>query len=227
MQKTWKTSLVAMTAVALMLAAGLVAGCSDGSDGATTTVAAMTAAPTTATSAAASVTTAPAAGADDGVPAGSADAGHPSADVEAGSLSQEEQEALLFLREEEKLAHDVYVTLYEKWGTQVFDNISRSELRHMDSMKGLLDNYGLADPIGSNELGVFTDPELQELFDTLVAQGSESEVEALEAGIAVETKDIADLEELIALTTHSDIKEVAQNLLDGSRKHLAAFSRRR
>ncbi|MBN1629615.1 MAG: DUF2202 domain-containing protein, partial [Thermoleophilia bacterium] len=42
-----------------------------------------------------------------------------------------------------------------------------------------------------------------------------------------ETKDIADLEALIALTTHSDIKEVAQNLLDGSRKHLAAFSRGR
>jgi len=220
-------SLVATAAIGLMMAAGLVAGCSDGSEGTTTTVAATAAAPTTATTAEASVTTAPPAGADAGRPAAGDGAGHPVADVEAGPLSQEEQEALLFLREEEKLAHDVYVTLYEKWGTRVFDNISRSELRHMDSMKSLLDNYGLADPIGSNEVGVFTDPALQTLFDTLVAQGSASEAEALKAGVAVETKDIADLEALIALTTHSDIKEVAQNLLDGSRKHLAAFSRGR
>jgi len=227
MQNRWKMSLAATAAIGLMMAAGLVAGCSDGSDGTTTTVAATAAAPMTATTAAAGVTTAPPAGADAGRPAASDGAGHPAADVEAGPLSQEEQEALLFLREEEKLAHDVYVTLYEKWGTRVFDNISRSELRHMDSMKSLLDNYGLADPIGSNEVGVFTDPALQTLFDTLVAQGSASEAEALKAGVAVETKDIADLEALIALTTHSDIKEVAQNLLDGSRKHLAAFSRGR
>ena len=227
MQNQWKMSLVATAAIGLMMAAGLVAGCSDGSEGTTTTVAATAAAPTTATTAEASVTTAPPADTSSGRPAAGDGAGHPVADVEAGPLSQEEQEALLFLREEEKLAHDVYVTLYEKWGTRVFDNISRSELRHMDSMKSLLDNYGLADPIGSNEVGVFTDPELQTLFDALVAQGSASEAEALKAGVAVETKDIADLEALIALTTHSDIKEVAQNLLDGSRKHLAAFSRGR
>lgn len=147
----------------------------------------------------------------------SPDATHLAPDTAAGPLSQEEQTALLYLREEEKLAHDVYVTLYEKWGTRVFDNISASELRHMDSVKSLLDSYGLADPVRSDEVGVFTDPELQGLYDSLVAQGSTSAAAALEVGVTIETKDIEDLEALIAFTTHSDVREVAENLLAGSR----------
>ncbi len=153
--------------------------------------------------------------------------GHPSADIQAAPLTDEDTEALIYLREEEKLAHDVYTVLYEEWGTKVFDNISRSESRHMASMKTLVDSYGLADPVGANEVGVFSNEELQSLFDTLVAQGRTSETEALKVGVAIENKDIGDLERLIASTTHDDIAQVAQNLLDGSRNHLAAFSRQR
>lgn len=143
------------------------------------------------------------------------------------ALSSEEQEALLYLREEEKLAHDVYAVLYEKWGTKVFANIQASESRHMASVKTLLDRYGLEDPVQTEEIGVFANEELKQLFDSLVAQGSASEAESLKVGIAIENKDIEDLERLIASTTHSDIAEVAQNLLEGSRNHLEAFSRDR
>jgi hypothetical protein len=153
--------------------------------------------------------------------------GHPGADAAAGPLSDEERTALLYLREEEKLAHDVYVTLVEKWGTRVFNNISISETRHTASMKTLLASYGVADPVGANPVGVFSDKELQQLFDSLVSRGGVSAAEALKVGIAIETKDIGDLERLVALTTHSDVRVVAQNLLNGSRNHLAAFSRGR
>lgn len=39
---------------------------------------------------------------------------------------------LLYMREEEKLARDVYITLYEKWGIPVFNNISNRESDHND-----------------------------------------------------------------------------------------------
>ena len=90
-----------------------------------------------------------------------------------GELSAEETAALLYMREEEKLAHDVYITLYEQWGLPLFQNISRSEQAHADSIKTLIDRYGLTDP-ASSTVGVFTDPALQALYTDLVARGSQS-----------------------------------------------------
>ena len=60
------------------------------------------------------------------------------------------QDDMKFMREEEKLARDVYATLYDfhldKGLTlTVCDNIAYSEQRHMDAMKQLLDNYDIAD----------------------------------------------------------------------------------
>jgi hypothetical protein len=215
MRMTQKSMAILGIAIAFVLAVGLVAGCS-GEAETSSTVETDAGVTTTAVAAATTSTT------SDG-----ADYSHPAADVAAGPLSQQEEAALIYLREEEKLAHDVYLTLYEKWGTRVFSNISASETKHMASMKSLLDNYGLADPISTDEIGVFTDQELQRLFDTLVAQGSVSEAEALKVGVIIETKDIEDLESLVALTSHSDVKEVAENLLRGSQNHLRAFSRDR
>ncbi|MCB0067131.1 MAG: DUF2202 domain-containing protein [Caldilineaceae bacterium] len=55
-----------------------------------------------------------------------------------GTLSEEESAALLFMREEEKLAHDVYVTLGDLWGLPVFDNIASSETKHTEEIRDLL-----------------------------------------------------------------------------------------
>src|SRR6056297_3607457 len=41
-------------------------------------------------------------------------------DMEAGTLSSAEEAGILLMREEEKLARDVYLTLYEKWNIPVF-----------------------------------------------------------------------------------------------------------
>jgi hypothetical protein len=49
------------------------------------------------------------------------------------TVGPEEAASLQFMREEEKLAHDVYVTLYEQWGLRVFNNISRSEQQHTEA----------------------------------------------------------------------------------------------
>ena len=89
-----------------------------------------------------------------------------------GDLSDAEQAALVYMREEEKLAHDVYVTLYGIWQLPTFQNIASSEQTHMDSVKLLLDRYGIAD-VATAEVGKFTDPVLQALFNTLVERGSQ------------------------------------------------------
>ena len=142
-------------------------------------------------------------------------------DIPASDLSSEEAAALIFMREEEKLARDVYNALYAVWGQPTFSNIAASEQAHMDEIKVLLDRYGLADP--AQAPGVFSDQELQALYDSLVAQGSASLVEALKVGAAIEEIDILDLQTRLAQTDNADIQQVFTNLMRGSENHLRAF----
>lgn len=142
--------------------------------------------------------------------------------IPASDLSAEEAAALLFMREEEKLARDVYNQMYALWGQPVFQNIAASEQAHMDEIKLLLDRYGLSDPaLGP---GQFTDPSLQALYSQLIAQGSISVTEALNVGGLVEQTDIADLQARLAQTDNADIQLVYTNLMNASYNHLAAFT---
>jgi len=138
-------------------------------------------------------------------------------------LSTEEAEGLLYMREEEKLACDAYLTLHEKWGMPIFQNISNSEQTHTDAVKTLIDRYDLDDPAAGKDVGVFTDTTLQELYDQLFAQGNQSLADALKVGAAIEEIDILDLEERLAQTDRSDIQMVYENLMKGSRNHLRSF----
>ena len=140
-----------------------------------------------------------------------------------GSLTAEEISALNYMREEEKLARDVYTELYEKWGQQIFLNISQSEQNHMNSVLELLDGYGLPDP-ASSEAGKFSDPKLQELYTELVAAGVNSLPDALKVGAAIEEIDILDLESRLAQSTNMDVIHVFENLKAGSLNHLSAFT---
>ena len=60
------------------------------------------------------------------------------------TLSADEAAGLIYMREEEKLAHDVYVTLYQQWGLPLFNNIANSEATHTSAIKVLLDRYGIS-----------------------------------------------------------------------------------
>ena len=131
---------------------------------------------------------------------------------------------LLFLIEEEKLAHDVYVTLGEQWGTGIFANIAESETTHQSLVAPLLEARGIADP-RSTEVGIFTDPELQALYDELIARGSTSLDEAIQVGILIEEKDITDLSAAIAAEDEADVVSVLERLLSGSENHLRSFER--
>lgn len=134
-----------------------------------------------------------------------------------------EQEGLIKMREEEKLARDVYLALFEKWGLAVFDNISQSENRHTEAVNALLDKYGIADPVTDDTPGVFQNPAVQKLYNDLTAQGNISIVEALKVGATIEDMDIYDLNEKLASTDNDDITAVYSNLKNGSENHLRAF----
>ena len=130
---------------------------------------------------------------------------------------------LEYMREEEKLARDVYLTLYDVWGVRTFQNISRSEQSHMDAILTLLNRYAIADPAVGNGVGEFTNPELQALYDQLIATGSQSLADALKVGGAIEEIDILDLQRAVAETDKADIQRVYASLLSGSTNHLRAF----
>jgi hypothetical protein len=139
-------------------------------------------------------------------------------------LAPAEVAGLVFMCQEEKLARDVYLRLREAFPLHVFDNIADSEQRHLDAVRGLLHQHGIAAP-ASRPVGVVDDDELQALHDELVARGLASEEEALRVGALIEEMDILDLQRHAAETSRSSIRQVYENLERASRNHLRAFVR--
>ena len=138
-------------------------------------------------------------------------------------LSTEENGWLLYMREEEKLALDVYTALYEKWGLRIFRNIAASEKQHFDAIGTLIARYELEDTALS-EPGAFSTEDFQNLYESLVEEGGFSIAEALGVGVKIETMDIDDLHAAIDNADNRDILSVYANLLNGSENHLDAFN---
>jgi hypothetical protein len=149
----------------------------------------------------------------------------PIAQVSAATLPAGTKASLTFMVEEEKLARDVYTTLYAKTGLNQFKNISKAEQTHMDLVRGLLKTYGIKDPTIGKAVGKFNNASLAALYKKLITDGSVSLVAALNAGITVEEKDIADIKKILKVKQPDDVKYVLDRLLAGSYNHLAAFTR--
>lgn len=140
------------------------------------------------------------------------------------TLDAAETAALRYMREEEKLAHDVYTALHAVWGSKVFANIADSETTHTEAIRALLEKYGVDDPAAGKPAGVFEDPALQALYDQLVAMGKQDLIAALKVGALIEETDVRDIVAKQAITDNADILEVYGNLLCGSGNHLRAFN---
>lgn len=140
----------------------------------------------------------------------------------AFAISTEEQADILFMKQEEKMARDVYNALYQQHEIQVFANIARSEQRHMDSVDYLIQTYGLEDPTPA-AAGVYTYDALNSMYAELTEKGFQSVVDALEVGVTIETVDIADLESSLLVIEDVTVKNVFGNLLRASKNHLNAF----
>ncbi len=149
---------------------------------------------------------------------------HGGGGIGGGELSQQERDGLIHMRIEEKLARDVYIMMGDLWEYEVFLKIQVSEQKHMDAIKRLLVRYNVPDPLTSDSVGVFPDPQFQLLYDQYIQQGSQSLEQALLAGQAIEELDIADLTYQLTFVDNQDIIRVYQNLKAASENHLAAFT---
>jgi hypothetical protein len=140
------------------------------------------------------------------------------------NINSEEKDMLIYMREEEKLARDVYTFLYQKYGWKIFDNISKSEERHMNSVLNVMNHYNIKDPV-INQQGAFSNPEIQKLYQSLTEKGSVSINEALLVGASIEDLDIYDLNQSLLKVENNAISTVFENIRSGSYNHLRAFSR--
>ena len=160
------------------------------------------------------------------------------------TLSQELTNTLSYMGNEERLAYDVYNYLYEQFGTIQFTNIAtKSEYKHITAVQALVQKYNLDDgsaftnvdlpalgyintPIESMQAGSYDVSAIQKLYDDLTAQGSRSEIDALNVGCIIEVVDVTDLNADIALAQSenaTDIVTVFNFLRNGSYSHYWAF----
>ena len=159
-----------------------------------------------------------------------------------------EQTHLIFMREEEKLARDVYIKLGKRYPDyQVFKLIDDSEQKHTDRIKNVLERYGIEDPSTSDEVGEFTGEDygwyFTEKYDELVAWGCIGDLEALKVGAFIEELDMLDIAQCPKVivetdngiddflscgkvyTDNPDINRVFDHLMEGSKNHLRAYVR--
>jgi len=122
----------------------------------------------------------------------------------AAPLDMGEETHLVFMREEEKLARDVYLTLAGLYPENPIFNIiaNGSEQVHTDTMKAKLDQFGIADPNPNtnnlpDSLGIFTGVDygwyFTEKYGLLTAKGEISELDALYVGAYIEELDMLDI----------------------------------
>ncbi len=127
-----------------------------------------------------------------------------------GPLSEAEIEALLRAIEEEIGAQALYQSIMDTFGAVYpFDVIAASESTHAEALIRLAEKYGITIPefVPDQALPVF-----------------ESIEQACQAGVAAEIADAALYDELIPLTTHTDLLRVFENLQRASlENHLPSF----
>jgi len=138
-------------------------------------------------------------------------------------LDESELAGLLLMREEEKLARDVYKYMHQKYNMKIFENIMHSEEVHMFAIKVMIEKYGLEDPVDNSPAGIFKNSKLQEIYNALITKGDKSLTDALIVGTIIEDLDINDLNDLIEEASNKDLIYVYENLNLGSRNHLRAF----
>ena len=106
-------------------------------------------------------------------------------DLPKQDVSAEEEKEMLYMIEEEKMARDFYITMYDKWGLRPFGNIKEAEQRHMDAIESLLNKYGIANSVSGLKTGEFRNEKIKSLYLSLLEQGNKSALDALKAAAEI------------------------------------------
>jgi hypothetical protein len=165
------------------------------------------------------------------------------------TLSLELKESLAYMGNEERLAYDIYTTLYNYHADngdeiQQLTNISsRSESTHVGIVQDLVKRYNIdiselslvQNPVAdknvefeSMPMGHYDIPAIQDLYNVLYEKGIASTQAALEVGCMVEVVDVTDLDKYIGFAETAgatDVVEAFNVLRDGSYNHYWAFDK--
>ena len=143
--------------------------------------------------------------------------------ISGATLTDDEFDDVQQLREEEKLARDLFSDAYAHYGLPVFNDIARSEQQHMDVVLKILDSYGMIDS-ATERPGKYNNWDIQGLYDGFATAVRKSKADALLAGAAVQDMEIEDIGTFLSRTAQSDIAVVYKDLLCESRNHLRTLS---
>jgi len=143
----------------------------------------------------------------------------------AEPLGADEQRDLQRIREQRKLARDLYWDLAKHWGSLVLVRLGAAEQAHLNALDTLLDHYDLSDPVAGPAVGESGDPKFHALHAQIVEVGHRSEMAASQAGLLVEEMSLSDLAAARARTRRPEIAAVYDDLLRDSRNHLRALFR--
>jgi len=166
------------------------------------------------------------------------------------TLTQPLKDAIAYMGNEERLAYDVYLALYDFHLTnsattiEQLNNIaSKSEIQHIGIVQSIAQRYALSSSDLSNittavanntvtpetmPSGTYGIQAIQDLYDALYTKGTQSKEDALMVGCMVEVTDINDLDTYITLATDSnatDVLEAFEVLREGSYTHYWAFDK--
>ncbi len=175
--------------------------------------------------------------------------GYDSADYPDSNLTQEIKESLAYMGNEERLAYDIYMTLYEYHDNngetiKQFQNIaSKSEIKHIGIVQDLVRKYNIdvaslqdvSNPVATKDVafedmprGSYDIQVIQNLYDALYDKGIASKQAALEVGCMVEVVDVDDLDKYIAQAEASNATDIVEGfniLRQGSYNHYWAFDK--
>jgi hypothetical protein len=137
------------------------------------------------------------------------------------------KKSLAYMYDEERLAQEVYLAIYEKQPLQQLSKIaSKAEGRHIEEVKRLAQHYGVPTPY--QQAGRYATSHIQSLYNKLYAKGIRSKKDALEVGCIVEVVDVDDLNNYISEAERFNAKDVVQSynfLRKGSYNHYWSFDR--
>lgn len=171
---------------------------------------------------------------------GNGDGGEIDVGTELYTLSQPLKDSITYMYNEERLAKDVYLAIYEVRPVKQLSNIAtNSETKHISAVDALAVKYDLNVTLYPDtdvpyskvdmdkfDAGHYPVEHVQELYDLLYEKGIKSEQDALEVGCMVEVVDIQDLDGYIKEAQDSnapDVESVFASLRKGSYSHYSAF----
>jgi hypothetical protein len=138
-------------------------------------------------------------------------------------LTADEIEFLYAVREDEKVARDLYAAFFEKYKLKAFENLSKAEINHIRAVELLMDYYEIEYP-EAGDYGKFTDPARQQLYDSLLLKG-ETALEAFKVMAQLEEDNIVSYLKVLEDIDNDNIGIVIENLERASENHFKATIR--